>query len=119
MAQLMMESYYDSAKINDADLKDYIITKDKDQTTAEEKSAFKTELELYRLQKILTEKTLKFANKYSISINENILNEIKLSELNTFTYKLIGFGGRIAAFPETIPLYEWYYIMKNKKTSLP
>ena len=119
MAQLMMESHYDSAKINDADLKDYIITKDKDSTTAEEKSAFKTELELYRLQKILTEKTIKFANKYSISINENILNEIKLSELNTFTYKLIGFGGRIAAFPETIPLYEWYYIMKNKKTSLP
>jgi hypothetical protein len=118
-AQLMMESFYDSAKITDDELKNYFDAKNSDTTSIQQKIVIKTQLELNKLQNILTEKTIEYAKKYSYEINEQLLDKLELSELNTFTYKLIGFGGRIAAFPITIPMYEWYYLMQNQKTSLP
>jgi hypothetical protein len=90
-----------------------------DTISAEQKSVFKTQLELNNLQNILTEKTIEYARKYSLQIYEQVIDNLELSELNTFSYKLIGFGGRVAAFPVTIPMYEWYYLMQNEKTSLP
>ena len=93
--------------------------KNNDTTTLEQKSVYKTQLELNKLQNILTEKTIEYAIKYSLQIYDQVIDNVELSELNTFTYKLIGFGGRIAAFPITIPMYEWYYLMQNEKTSLP
>lgn len=119
LAQLMMESFYDSAKINDDELSDYMNMKGNDTTSIEQKNVFRTQLKLNKLQTILNEKTIEYAKKYSLKINDQILDNVSLSELNTFTYKLIGFGGRIAAFPITIPMYEWYYLMQNEKTSLP
>jgi len=119
LAQLMMESFYDSAKITDDAVKDYFDANNSDTTSAQQKSIVKTQLELNRLQNILTEKTIEYAKKYSLQIYEQVVDNLELSELNTFTYKLIGFGGRIAAFPITIPMYEWYYLMQNEKTSLP
>jgi hypothetical protein len=53
------------------------------------------------------------ANVGSIEITTE--DFIKQSELNTFTYKLIGFGGRIAAFPVTIPMYEGTTKCRMKK----
>jgi hypothetical protein len=118
-AKLMMESFYDSAKISDDELNDYLDLKDNDTTSAVQKSVFKTQLELNNLQNIITEKTIEYSKKYSFQIYDQVIDKLELSELNTFTYKLIGFGGRIAAFPVTIPMYEWYYKMKSEKTSLP
>ncbi|MBE0570310.1 MAG: peptidyl-prolyl cis-trans isomerase [Ignavibacteriaceae bacterium] len=119
MSKLMMESFYDSAKISEDESSDYLDLKNNDTTSVEQKSVFKTQLELNKLQNILTEKTIEYAKKYSLQIYDQVIDNLELSELNTFTYKLIGFGGRIAAFPITIPMYEWYYLMQNEKTSLP
>lgn len=119
MSKLMMESFYDSAKINEGELNNYLDWKNNNTTSAEQKSVFKTQLELNKLQSILTEKTIEYSKKYSFQIYDEVIDKLKLSELNTFTYKLIGFGGRMAAFPVTIPMYEWYYKMKSEKTSLP
>ena len=119
MAQMMMESFYDSAKISDDDFINYENLKSNDTTSTAEKNVLRTQLELSKLQNILTEKTIEYAKKYSLQIYEQVIDNLELSELNTFTYKLIGFGGRIAAFPITIPMYEWYYLMQNEKTSLP
>jgi hypothetical protein len=119
MAQLMMESFYDSAKITDDELKDYFNVKNSDTTSAQQKSVIKTQLELNKLQNILTGKTIEYAKKYSYEINEQLLDKLDLSELNTFTYKLIGFGGKIAAFPITIPMFDWYYKLKQEKILTP
>jgi hypothetical protein len=116
---MMMESFYDSAMISDNELREYINTKGNDPASVEKKSIVKTQLELNRLQNILTKKTIEYAKKYSVQIYDQVIDNFELSELNTFTYMLIGFGGRIAAFPITIPMYEWYYLMQNEKTSLP
>ncbi|NWG29787.1 MAG: hypothetical protein HXY48_14830, partial [Ignavibacteriaceae bacterium] len=118
-SQLMMESFYDSAKITDDELKNYFDAKNSDTTSAQQKSIIKTQLELHRLQNILTEKTIEYAKKYSYEINEQLLDNLELSELNTFTYKLIGFGERIAAFPITIPMFDWYYKLKQEKILTP
>ena len=126
MAQMMMESMYDSVNVSDDEIEKYLNSKsDKDKSIAQItdslqfRTAYEEQLALNKLQEILTRKTIEYARKYSLKINEQVLDKIQLSELNTFTYKLIGFGGRIAAFPITIPMYEWYYKMQSEKTSLP
>ena len=123
-AQMMMETFYDSVNVSDEQLSEYINSKNDDTTTVYTDSlqyitSLKEQLELEKLDEIITRKTIDYANKYSIKINEQILESLELSELNTFTYKLIGFGGSIAAFPITIPMYEWYYLIRSEKTSLP
>jgi hypothetical protein len=124
LAQLMMNSFIDSVVVSDDEMNDYMKLKigvtdslqslNKETLSYKKKELFRSQLKLKKLHIILTEKTIEFARKYSVSIYEQIINSIDMSELNTFTYRLIGFGGRIAAFPITIPMYEWYYKMKEE-----
>ena len=124
LAQLMMNSFIDSVVVSDDELDDFVKMKigatdslqslNNETISYKKRGLFRSQLKLKKLQIILTEKTIEFARKYSVSIYEQILNSIDMSELNTFTYRLIGFGGRIAAFPITIPMYEWYYKMKEE-----
>jgi len=83
-------------------LSDSLLKKD-DENKEFEKMKFSYE----KLNKILNKKTRKLFEKYNPEINTEILKSLEVSSLNTFTYRLIGFGGKIAAFPITIPLYEW------------
>lgn len=79
-------------------------------------SLIRLQIALGKMDKLITEKTIEFAKKNEININEDLLNKVELSVLNTFTYRLIGFGGKIAAFPITVPLYDWakFNKIKNK-----
>lgn len=74
----------------------------------------KMKLSLKKINDLINKNTAKLALKYKITIDEKLLNEIELSDLNTFTYRLIGFGGKIAAMPITIPVFEWYYLLKEQ-----
>ncbi len=71
-------------------------------------------LALSKMDKLINSKTISLANKYGITINEQLLHNVQTSELNTFTYRLIGFGGKIAAYPITIPMFEWYKEYKSQ-----
>lgn len=53
--------------------------------------------------------------KFGVEINYNLLDKVELSQLNMFTYRLIGFGGKIAAMPITIPIFEWYKLYNQQK----
>lgn len=75
----------------------------------------KTKLALGKMDELINNKTIELAKKYKVEIKENLLAEIDVSLLNTFTYRFIGFGGKIAAFPITIPMYEWYKQYKTQK----
>ena len=68
----------------------------------------RVKIALSKMDNIINDKTVSLARKYKIKLNEQLLKSTELSELNTFTYRFIGFGGKIAAFPITIPMYEWY-----------
>ncbi|MHB9013096.1 MAG: hypothetical protein ACYC49_12850 [Ignavibacteriaceae bacterium] len=50
--------------------------------------------------------TAELANEYGVSINDNALKSLKLSNVNMFTYRFMGFGGRITAIPYLVPWYE-------------
>ena len=70
---------------------------------------------LSKMENLINDKTVLLARKYKINIDEQLLKKIETSEINTFTYRFIGFGGKIAAFPVTIPVYEWYKLYELKK----
>ena len=70
---------------------------------------------LSKMENLINDKTVALAKKYKISLDEQLLKKIETSEINTFTYRFIGFGGKIVAFPITIPVYEWYKVYELKK----
>ena len=72
-------------------------------------------LALSKMDNLINDKTISLAKKYKISLDEQLLKKIETSEINTFTYRFIGFGGKIAAFPITIPMYDWYKQYELKK----
>lgn len=73
------------------------------------------QIALGKMNNLINNKTIDLADKYGISLDENLLKQIELSEVNTFTYRLIGFGGKIASFPVTVPMFEWYQLFKERK----
>ena len=63
--------------------------------------------------------TVGLANKYGVSINQNLLSSIKLQDFNMYAYRYMGFGGRITAVPLTLPFTEWYKPWKEDKKIVP
>jgi len=70
---------------------------------------------LTKMDNLINDKTVSLARKYKINLDEQLLQKIESSEINTFTYRLIGFGGKIAAFPITVPMYKWYKQYEQNK----
>jgi len=88
------------------------------QNTVIDKNSLKlirVKLALSKMDNLINDKTISLASKYKISLNEQLLQKIKTSEINTFTYRFIGFGGKIAAFPITIPIYDWFKEYEQNK----
>jgi parvulin-like peptidyl-prolyl isomerase len=80
------------------------------------KDLLHSELLNKKLEIIYNRKTAEYADKYGLKINYEVLKQIKVSDLNMFTHRYMGFGGRIAAVPYTTPRYRWIYEwMKNQK----
>jgi hypothetical protein len=71
------------------------------------------------LTNLLTDKIVELANKYNVEIILENLKRLELLNINTFTYRRIGFGGQMLAVPMTYPLYEWFYKWKQGDSSLP
>jgi parvulin-like peptidyl-prolyl isomerase len=84
-------------------------------TDNEDRKFARLKLALQKMDKLLNEKTISLANKYKINVNDHLLKQLEVSNLNTFTYRFIGFGGKIAAFPITVPMYEWFEQYQNIK----
>ncbi len=63
--------------------------------------------------------TVDLANKYGVSIDENLLYNSKVNNLTMVVYRYMGFGGRILAVPMTTPFIEWVEKWQKSKDSLP
>jgi hypothetical protein len=74
-----------------------------------EKDQIYQKLYLKKLNKLLDDKTIEFANKYGLNISEDFIFSENYSEVNLFVHRYMGFGGRIAAVPFTTLSYKWYY----------
>jgi len=88
-------------------------------TFDEVKDQVKNILRANKLNKAFNDYSVKLAGKYGLKINLAVLNSIKVTNINMFTYRFIGFGGRIAAIPYTTPSYEWIEMWKEKKSLFP
>ena len=85
----------------------------------EAKSELKKEYFGKKFQDMLVQKTGGLAEKYGVSIDANALKDVKINNLNMYTFRYMGFGGRINAVPLPMPLYEWYDQYKKNKRDLP
>ena len=84
-----------------------------------EKAKLKSDLFSKRLKYYFNKYTTIFANKFGVKVNTNVLKEIKVTDINMFTYKFMGFGGKIAAVPYTTPSYDWVKEWMKSKKVLP
>jgi hypothetical protein len=66
------------------------------------------QLYLEKLNELLEEKTIKFANKYGIKFIKDFIHSEHYSDVNLFAHRYMGFGGRISAVPFTTPFYKWF-----------
>ncbi len=91
--------------------------------TAANFDSIKTQLKDDLLEKRYNQKFFKYiaslADKYKVSIIENNLKSIKVLDIPMFTYKFIGFGGRIAAMPFLGAWYDWVKYLPNKSVLAP
>lgn len=71
------------------------------------KDDLRNELAASKLKDAFEEETVKLSYKYGASVNWSNLSQLKLNDIPMFTYRYMGFGGRIAAVPYTTPWYNW------------
>ena len=58
------------------------------------------------------------ALEYGIKINQDVFNSIPILRMNTVTIRLIGFGGRMMAFPYSPLFSDWYKEYLNLQNDL-
>ena len=67
-----------------------------------------------RFEVTMEKNTASLFTKYNVQINSSLLQDLKISPLNTFTVQYLGFGNELPAFPVIIPYFEWIFrITKN------
>lgn len=59
------------------------------------------------------------ALKYGVEINNDVYDSIPIYQFNTVTIRMIGFGGRIYAFPYEPLFAGWYNVYLSKKSEVP
>jgi parvulin-like peptidyl-prolyl isomerase len=72
-----------------------------------EREQIKVELENKKYYDSMIHKTVELADKYNISINQEILNSVEVLNTTTVVYRVFGFGGKLLAVPMTVPNYNW------------
>jgi parvulin-like peptidyl-prolyl isomerase len=72
-----------------------------------------------RASSTMINKTVELANKYGVTVDENLLYNMKVNNLTMVVYRYMGFGGRILAVPMTTPFIEWVEKWQKSKDSLP
>ena len=84
-----------------------------------ERARITDELKNKKYSDAIINKTIEFANKYNIQINEEILNSIKVLNTTTVVYRNFGFGGKLLAIPMTVPNYNWVKPWLEQKEPTP
>lgn len=59
------------------------------------------------------------AQRYVKNINTELLNSVKVTNLNMFVYRYMGFGGKMTAVPVIAPYISWYEEWKKINKTLP
>ena len=71
------------------------------------KDEMKRYLAIKKEQNAINKFTVRLARKYGVDINLPVLEKIKVTNINMFGYRFLGFGGRITAAPLMAPDVDW------------
>jgi peptidyl-prolyl cis-trans isomerase C len=85
----------------------------------EVKEQLRMDLKSKKVRDVFNNYTIKLANKYNLKVYKDLLLKTKVTSINMFTFKFIGFGGRMTAVPFTDPLYEWFNIREKESDIIP
>jgi hypothetical protein len=83
------------------------------------KDKIKMELKYQKFSKVIIDKTVELANKYSVEIDQELLESLEVTNTTTVFYRYLGFGGRILAVPMTIPNYNWVQPWLEQEPLIP
>ncbi|MBM4175091.1 MAG: hypothetical protein FJ213_02810 [Ignavibacteria bacterium] len=72
------------------------------------KEKYRSDLFEKKFNKFKDKHVAELAQKYVKKINYELLNKVKVSSLNIFSYRFMGFGGRISAVPLINRYTSWY-----------
>jgi hypothetical protein len=88
-------------------------------TYDEVKETLRNQLINKKLYQLMKDRTVSAAANSSITINEKVLSDLKLTQINMFVFRHMGFGGRIWGVPYSAPFFEWMHDVKNIERVLP
>ena len=71
------------------------------------KDDLRRNLEIQKEHKVITDYTVKLAQKFGIVINGSVLRQIPVTHVNAFGFRYLGFGGRLTAAPLMTPNVDW------------
>jgi len=91
--------------------------------TDQDFESHKNELKDDLIEKKFNEKFFEYiaglAEKYKVSIDDDVLKNIKVINIPMFTYRYIGFGGRITALPYLGTWNDWVKYLNKKSGIIP
>lgn len=73
----------------------------------------KQQIYVKKVNDLLIEKTIEMAGKQELFVDFEKIRSLNAIPLKVFTIRLIGFGGRMAALPYTVPFYDWVNYLKK------
>ncbi|MCB0729682.1 MAG: peptidyl-prolyl cis-trans isomerase [Ignavibacteriae bacterium] len=75
----------------------------------------KNNLRYNKVMQHLEDLTVDLAEKYNISVNEELLKSLQVINTQMVVFKYLGFGGKILAFPYSSPFFKWKEKWEQKK----
>jgi len=72
-----------------------------------DKSKVRNEIKSQKFSDEVIQETIDLANKYGVSVDEELLKSIQVTNTTTVVYRNFGFGGRLLAVPMTLPNHLW------------
>ncbi len=75
----------------------------------------KLNLRYNKVMNKLEDKAVELAEKYKVTVNEQLLNSLELLNAQMVVFRYMGFGGRISAYPYSSPFYKWKEKWEQKK----
>ncbi len=86
---------------------------------SEVKEQYKQEAHIDKYKNLINGKTAAFAASKNLKVDLSKAINSELKSNNMVVFKLLGFGGKILAFPVTMPHTEWYDTWQKRKKELP
>lgn len=90
-----------------------------DKPFSELKDSLKKNLSSEKAYNSVVNYTVKLASQYGLKIDEKALQSTQVINIPMFTYRFMGFGGKLPAVPMTAPFTEWVNPWLEYKSNLP